>query len=110
MPKRRPIDPEVAAVLSERLDRAMRFSHPERWPRGQRRKKRITQGQVAETVGVQQQLVGLWLKGERLPRSDDLARVCQLLVVSADWLLGIHTDPAQREHQRVLAPQSHRPQ
>lgn len=102
MPKRRAIDQAIANVFSERLDRAMKFVNPELHPRCQRRPKKITQEQVAEKVGVGQGLVHLWLKGERLPRSDDLARICEYLIVSADWLLRIHADPAQRERQRVL--------
>jgi len=98
MPKRRPIDPEVAAVFSDRLGKAMKYSHAELWPRCKHREKKVTQDEVAAAVQVGQQLVGLWLKGSRLPRSDDLARICGLLRVSADWLLGILADPAERDH------------
>lgn len=109
MPKRHPIDPEVAAVFSDRLGKAMKFSNPEHWPRCQRRAKKVTQEEVGETIEVGQGLVHLWLKGERLPRGDDLARICQFLRVSADWLLGVRFDPADREHaqttrRRVLTP------
>lgn len=46
----------------------------------------------AEELGVSRQTVGFWLKGERLPSSLELAKICRITGKSADWFLDI-SDP-----------------
>lgn len=48
-----------------------------------------TQRQIAKEVGVAKATVNLWCRGEQMPNSKALIKLCERFDVSADWLLGL---------------------
>ena len=48
----------------------------------------ITQEELAEKLGKGRATVSKWMTGDLRIQVEDLARVCDILNVSADWLLG----------------------
>jgi len=62
--------------------------------RGARKDKELSQTEFAEKVGVSMRQVGYWESGEDKPSSDKILRLCEVLNVSAHWLLtGEHKTP-----------------
>lgn len=57
--------------------------------RSLRKEKGLTQRQLGAHVGVTQQMVGKWEKGQSTPDPGTLARIAELLEVSVDALLGV---------------------
>lgn len=49
----------------------------------------LTQIELGERIGVNNNKVHDWEIGRGLPRADHLAALCQTLHISADWLLGL---------------------
>lgn len=49
----------------------------------------LTQQAVADRVGIRQQAYARYESGKITPSIDVLYRLCEVLVVSADWLLGL---------------------
>ena len=49
----------------------------------------MTQTEIAKKVGVKQPTVGQYLSGRSLPALDTFARLCQVLDVSPEYLLGL---------------------
>ena len=54
-----------------------------------RMSKRLTQKYVAEYLGMAPNAYQLYEYGKREPDFDKLIKLCQLLEVSSDWLLGL---------------------
>ena len=54
-----------------------------------RREKRYTQLSLGVAIGLDNKMVSRWECGEQLPRVQNLIALCEVLGVSADWLLGI---------------------
>ena len=54
-----------------------------------RNSKDLTQKAVADYLGIIKQAYQKYEYGEREPSFDNLTKLCRLLEVSADWLLGI---------------------
>ena len=52
-----------------------------------RKKKRMTQSEVAEILNVSFQAVSLWERGETTPEIEKLTEIADLYGVSIDWLL-----------------------
>ncbi|MBD5131072.1 MAG: helix-turn-helix transcriptional regulator [Clostridiales bacterium] len=50
----------------------------------------MTQSAIAQKIGVCQQAVSHYLKGEKLPALDTLAKLCDLLDLDANDILCIH--------------------
>ena len=63
-----------------------------------RRKKRLTQEELADRLGVSRQAVSKWESGAALPETDKLARLSGLLGVSCDYLL---CDDAAEEQENA---------
>ncbi len=57
--------------------------------RSLRKEKGLTQRQLGAHVGVTQQMVGKWEKGQSTPDPGTLARIAELLEVTVDALLGV---------------------
>lgn len=54
-----------------------------------RRELGLTQGDVAERVGITPRAYRFWEAGSREPSLEKLAMLSKILGVSVDWLLGI---------------------
>ena len=50
---------------------------------------RITQRKLAEQIGVHYNTVNSWILGKSDPKAEDIIKICDILGVSADYLLGI---------------------
>jgi len=53
----------------------------------------LTQKAFASKIGVPLNTYTAWLRAERLPSYDAIEKMCTVLCVSADWLLGLSTAP-----------------
>ena len=49
----------------------------------------LTQTEIAKQIGVRQPSVGQYLSGRALPALDTFARLCQVLDVSPEYILGL---------------------
>ena len=49
----------------------------------------LTQKEIAKAIGVSAQTVSKYMKKDIFPALDTLAKICTLLDVSADYILGI---------------------
>ena len=49
----------------------------------------LTQKEIAKVIGVSAQTVSKYMKKDIFPALDTLAKICTLLDVSADYILGI---------------------
>ena len=67
------MDKELLLTLSQRLDEAL---------------QERTASEVADKVGVTPTTLSAWRNGRRQPKTDQLHRLCEVLDVSSDWLLG----------------------
>ena len=54
----------------------------------------LTQADVAERVGIAMEVYSRMERGRMLPRAQNLRRLCDVLSVSADVLLGVGTGPS----------------
>lgn len=54
----------------------------------------ITQDRLADSVGVSQNAIGKWERGESVPRIDALRKICDVYGVSADYLVGLSPTPS----------------
>lgn len=48
-----------------------------------------TQAEFAASIGVHLNSFSAWLRGERYPSCEAIAKICTVYCVSADWLLGL---------------------
>ncbi len=61
-----------------------------------RLKNHLTQGELAEKLKIDAMQISRWEKGHKIPRSERLAEIAQVLNVSVDYLLGISDEPTIR--------------
>lgn len=54
----------------------------------------LNQEELGGLVGVTKQTVSGWEHGYRVPRADDIVRLCNVLGCTSDYLLGIADDPS----------------
>ena len=47
----------------------------------------MTQSQIAQKVGVSQQTISHYLKGDKMPSLDTLANLCEVLDLDANYIL-----------------------
>ena len=57
--------------------------------KAERVRQGISQGELAQLVGVTQDSISLWELGKRLPDTKYIALICEALNISADYLLGL---------------------
>lgn len=55
-----------------------------------RKKKRLSQAELASRLGITQQAVGKWESGKSSPDPATVARIAEILGTSTDYLLGLH--------------------
>lgn len=64
----------------------------------------LNQSELAKHIGVQAAAISKYEKGNTLPNVETLAKICNFLDVSADWLLGLERPVPEGElTQRVEA-------
>ena len=68
--------PPPKKIVATRL-RILRAQHPE-----------ISQESLASALGVSQNAIGRWERGESEPRAAQILRICEVYKVSADYLIG----------------------
>lgn len=66
-----------------------------------RLQKGISQKELAITLKVAQPTVSAWESGKKNPTKENIKELCELLNVTADYLLGITNDP---NPQRLIIP------
>lgn len=49
----------------------------------------LTQKEIAQAIGVSPQTVSRYMRDDIFPALDTLAKLCQLLDIAADYILGI---------------------
>lgn len=49
----------------------------------------ISQSELARRIFVRRESVARWEQGTRVPSAENIAILCRVLHVSADWLLGL---------------------
>lgn len=54
-----------------------------------RKEKGLSQTALAEILGVQQSCISKWERGATAPDPEDIAKICKILDVSSDYLLGL---------------------
>lgn len=64
---------------------------------GEKLKRKIrsegyTQAEFADLVYTSPQTVWRWMHGKSEPGMNDIKRMCKILHVSADWLLGVENE------------------
>ena len=57
-----------------------------------------TQKQIAKILGISESNITNWKKGENLPSVDILYKLCQILEVSADYLLGLEDETGSKTY------------
>jgi len=62
-----------------------------------RKKKRLSQTELAAQLGVTQQAVGKWEAGRSSPDPTTVARIAEILGTTADYLLGLHQPGPETE-------------
>lgn len=61
-----------------------------------RLKNHLTQGELAQKLNIDAMQISRWEKGHKIPRSERLAEIAQVLNVSVDYLLGVSDEPSIR--------------
>lgn len=56
-----------------------------------------SQGEMAAYLNVTQAAYSYWETGERQPKLDLFAEICQRMNVSSDWMLGLNDAPQRPE-------------
>ena len=67
-----------------------------------REQKGMKQVDLAEALGVSKACVNYWEKDKREPSVKDIKRLCSILDINADDLLGIQSTPAEQEPKKEL--------
>jgi len=57
-----------------------------------RQRKKVTQQQIADILGIDRTTVTHWEKGRNTPNPNQLAKIASYLGVSADYLLGLEKE------------------
>ena len=78
-------------MLSNRL-RELRINH------------QISQAELANLLGINQQAVGKWERGKASPDYESLIRIAILYDVTTDYLLGRTDDPTPPQTQKEKTP------
>ena len=65
-----------------------------------RRKKNMTQNELARLVGVSPQTVFRWEQGQRSPRAEELQRLAEVLGTPVAYLMDLETDAS--EHRKPV--------
>ncbi|MEO8277409.1 MAG: helix-turn-helix transcriptional regulator [Thermoanaerobaculia bacterium] len=79
------------------------------WAGAARLKKRVgdsNQRELARALNLSPSALNNYLSGRRSPDPDTLARICRTLEVSADWMLGLVSDPAQTFVAKPVDPET----
>lgn len=82
------------------------------WAGAVRLKARVgtsNQRQLAKAINVSPSALNNYLSGRRSPDPDTLARICRVLAISADWLLGLSkaaTAPRARSAPEELSAEA----
>jgi len=63
------------------------------------RKRRMTQKELAQRIGVTEAVLSRYISGEREPKPDALANIATALHVTSDFLLGIESE--EFDHPRI---------
>jgi len=63
----------------------------------------LTQKAFAEKLNVPLNTYTAWLRGERLPSYEAIERICTVLCVSSDWLLGLSQAPPTKKTHAVIS-------
>ena len=71
-----------------------------------RKRKQLTQPQLAAALRTNPQSVSNWERGATVPRGDDIAELCRVLDVDARWLLGLPVKRGAPTSARQPAPSS----
>lgn len=54
----------------------------------------VSQKDARDALGLgNTDIVGMWERGDTMPRADNLAALCRIYRVSADWVLGLSENP-----------------
>lgn len=64
--------------------------------------QRINQAELAKKVGMSEQTISYYVKGDRLPDTDRLKAIATALNVSADYLLGIESDSVKATQDLLI--------
>lgn len=67
-----------------------------------RKRARLTQGQVGDAVGVSQNSISMWERGESSPQVPHIAALARLFTCSADYLVGMSATPSGLDPDRWL--------
>jgi transcriptional regulator with XRE-family HTH domain len=86
-------DPSAESLLQATFARNLRAA---------RKRKGMTQAQVAAAIGVSKNIYGHYENTRRWPRIETLQQICKVLDVSVDTLLGI--EPGQMSSAPPLPP------
>lgn len=62
---------------------------------------KYTQKQIAKILNISESNISNWKKNNNLPSVDLLYKVCLLLEVSADYLLGLEDDYGEKIYQKI---------
>jgi len=62
--------------------------------------KKLTQQQVADVLGIRQQVYSKYELGVRSLPIEHLMKLCQFYHASADWILGLRDETEQQEESR----------
>lgn len=65
----------------------------------------MNQTQLAEAIGVNRKQVGRWIRGEQEMGINKLKEICEILKISADYILGLPDDldwPRKEKKSRML--------
>lgn len=57
-----------------------------------------SQKQIAQLLGISESNITNWKKGENLPSVDILYKLCQILEVSSDYLLGLEDETGSKTY------------
>ena len=62
---------------------------------------KMTRNQLAEKVGISTSMLYYYEKEQKVPSAEVLARICEVLDISADYLLGLIDEPKSLSFIRV---------
>lgn len=65
-------------------------------------KRRMTQKELAERIGVTEAVISRYISGEREPKPDVLANIATAIHTTSDYLLGIESDEFNHSQVRRM--------
>ncbi len=72
----------------------------------ERLSKNLTQKDVADALGITQDSISLWENDKRIPDTEYIIKLCSVLNISADYLLGIDDELGVRVSSSSAIPSS----